>query len=166
MHTHRKVQVVLLTLLGVFLLAWVFTQASIYGQTMDEPLRDRSGQSMLGWYTTLGKDTSFIRASPLDESQRGTIFDAVAAGVEQFLSPDTHWYIHAVVIGLAGGAGVIGITLCGYELAGLWGAVLAALGLWLYPRYSGALFTNSRDIPFAATMTFVLWSALLLVKNW
>ncbi len=44
--------------------------------------------------------------------------------------------------------------------------MLAALGLWLYPRYSGALFTNSRDIPFAATMTFVLWSVLLLVKNW
>ena len=166
MHKRRKFQIVLFALFGVFLLAWVFTQAGVYGQTMDEPLRDRSGQSMLGWYTTLGKDTSIITASPSDESQQGTIFDAVPAGVEQLFSPDSQWYIHAVVIGLAGVAGVIGITLCGYELAGLWGAVLAALGLWLYPRYSGALFTNSRDIPFAATMTFVLWSVLLLVKNW
>ncbi len=166
MFKRRKFHIMLFTLFGVFLLAWVFTQAGIYGQTMDEPLRDRFGQSILAWYKTLGKDTNFIRASPLDESQEGTIFDAVPAAVEQLFSPDAQWYIHAVIIGLAGVAGVIGITLCGYELAGLWGAVFASLGLWLYPRYSGALFTNSRDIPFAATMTFVLWSVLLLIKNW
>src|SRR6266849_1977892 len=102
MFKRRKFHIMLFTLFGVFLLAWVFTQAGIYGQTMDEPLRDRFGQSILAWYKTLGKDTSFIRASPLDESQEGTIFDAVPAAVEQLFSPDAQWYIHAVIIGLAG----------------------------------------------------------------
>src|SRR2546421_9214527 len=116
MDKRRKLQIVLFTLVGVFLLAWVFTQAGSYGQTMNEPLRDHSGQSLLAWYKTLGKDTSFIRASPFDESQQGTIIDAVAAGVEQLFSPDAQWSVHAVVIGLAGGAGVIGMTFSGYEL--------------------------------------------------
>ena len=96
-------------------LAWVLTQAGVYGQTMDEPLHDRYGQSILAWYKTLGKDTCFIRASPFDTSQQGTIFDAVPAGVELLFSSDAQWSVHAIVIGLAGGAGEELVVVVGVE---------------------------------------------------
>lgn len=157
--------IVLLGLLGIFLLIWIFTQAGNYGQTMDEPLRDNYGQSVLGWYKSLGKDTSFLNYPPQEyELQHGVIFDVVTVVAERLFKH--YWYTHAVVIGLSGVAGVVAIALCGYELCGLWGALLAALGLCLYPRYSGAIFNNPKDIPFAAAYCWVLWSVLLLVKRW
>lgn len=158
--------VLLLTLFGIFMLIWVFWQAGNYGQTMDEPLRDAYGQSVLGWYKSLGKDMSFITAYPAFEyePQHGVIFDVITVIFERIFKH--YWYTHAVIIGFSGVAGIVAIALCGYELLGPWCALLAALGLWLYPRYSGALFNNPKDIPFCAAMTWVLWSVLLLVKHW
>src|SRR5437588_10250456 len=45
-------------------------------------------------------------------------------------------------------------------------ALLAALTLWLYPRFFGAIFNNSKDIPFASAYVLVLWGVLLLVRYW
>lgn len=145
----------LLALLGIFMLVWVFTQAGSYGQTMDEPLRDTYGRSTLKWYKSLGKDMSFITAYPAFEyePQHGAIFDLITVVAERIFKHQ--WYTHAVMIGLSGVAGIVAIALCGYELLGPWGALLAALGLWLYPRYSGAIFNNPKDIPFAVAMTWV-----------
>lgn len=164
--TSAWLPILLLALLSIFMIIWVFTQAGNYGQTMDEPLRDSYGQSVLGWYKSLGKDMSFITAYPAYEyePQHGAIFDVITVLFERLFKH--YWYTHAVIIGLSGVAGVVGIALCGYELCGPWGALLAAVGLWLYPRYSGAIFNNPKDIPFCAAMTWVLWSGLLLVKYW
>jgi hypothetical protein len=43
---------------------------------------------------------------------------------------------------------------------------LAALSLFLYPRFTGALFNNPKDIPFTSAMIFVLWMTLRLLKQW
>lgn len=158
--------VLLLVALGIFMLVWVFWQAGSYGQTMDEPLRDAYGQSVLGWYKSLGRDMSFITAYPAFEyePQHGAIFDVIAVIFERIFKH--YWYTHAVIIGLSGVVGVVAIALCGYELGGPWAALLAALGLWLYPRYFGAIFNNPKDVPFTTAMTWVLWSVLLLMKRW
>jgi len=165
-HFPTCLSLLLLALLGIFMLVWVFTQAGSYGQTMDEPLRDTYGRSILKWYKSLGKDMSFITAYPAFEyePQHGAIFDLITVVAERIFKHQ--WYTHAVIIGLSGVAGIVAIALCGYELLGPWGALLAALGLWLYPRYSGAIFNNPKDIPFAVAMTWVLWSVLLLIKKW
>src|SRR5437660_1715400 len=72
----------------------------------------------------------------------------------------------AVMTGLAGVTGVLAIALCGFELGGWWAAFLAALGLWLYPRFFGAIFNNPKDIPFASVTALALWAILLLVRRW
>src|SRR5260370_8619779 len=92
------------------------------------------------------------------------IFDALVAPAQQVLGH--HWYTRAVMTGLAGVAGISAVALCVYEISGTWGALLAALGLWLYPRYFGAMWNNPKDVPFAAAMTWILWAAILLVKHW
>jgi len=156
----------LLGLLVLIGLVTVFTQADDYGLTIDEELQDQYGQYVLKWYTTLGKDTSFMTAyNPgLFQPQHGIIFDVVVAEVQHLTGE--RWHTIAIMNGLVGLLGIVAIALCGYELVGYWGALLAAIGLWLYPRYYGAIFNNPKDIPAAVATVFVLWGVLLLIRQW
>ena len=43
---------------------------------------------------------------------------------------------------------------------------MAAFGLALYPRFLGAIFNNSKDMPLAVAMLVVLWLVLRLVNGW
>ncbi len=157
-----------LSLLGVLLvtaLVTVFTQADQYGITIDEPEEDAYGQLSLAWYNTLGKDTSFLTAFPKSSIQlHGAIFEVIVAEAQHIFAQP--WHTRAVVNGLAAFVGVVAIALCGLELGGWWAAFLAALNLWLYPRFFGAMFNNSRDIPFTSVMLLVLWAVLILVHQW
>ena len=61
------VKTVPLLLLGVLLVtafASIFVFADQYGITIDEPNEDAYGQLVLNWYTSLGKDTSFMAYHP------------------------------------------------------------------------------------------------------
>lgn len=156
-------------LLSVFLfisLVTVFTQAYKYGITGDEPLQQLYGKHVLAWYHSHGNDTSFMTALPSTTHmpEHGGIFDAViAAAQSQFRATDP-WLVRHVVTGLSGWLGVVAIALCGFELGGPWVGFVAALGLWLYPRYYGAIYNNPKDIPATVSLTFVLWVTLLLLK--
>lgn len=160
-----------LMLLGGLLLAGlitIFMRADTYGISWDEPIQDRYGQAVMEWYHTLGKDTSFLTAFPSDTymPEHGGIFDAFIAAVQHAFPPADHWQVRRIITALSGLVGIVAIALCGYELGGYWVAFLAALGLWLYPRYYGAIYNNPKDIPAAVTMTFILWAALVLIKQW
>ncbi|HEX7736224.1 MAG TPA: hypothetical protein VF458_15335 [Ktedonobacteraceae bacterium] len=157
-----------LYLSGLFLLimlATVFTQAKNAALTTDEAMHASYGRATLAWYVTLGKDHHFLNYPPeAYEPQHGAVFDAVVAAV-QWIWRD-QWPVEAVLIGLTGVLSVVAIGLCGLELGGWWFALLAALSLWLYPRFFGAILNNPKDIPFTMANTFVLWSVLLLLKQW
>lgn len=160
-----------LILLGGLLLTGlvtIFTQSGQYGITVDEPIQDSYGHAVMEWYYTLGRDTSFLTAFPADTymPEHGGIFDAGIAAVQHAFSPADHWHVRRVITALAGLLGLVAIALCGYEMGGYWMAFLAALMLWLYPRYYGAIYNNPKDIPATVTTTLVLWGALLLLKQW
>ena len=160
-----------LLLLGGLLLTGlitVFIQADNYGISRDEPTQDRYGQAVLQWYLTLDKDRSFLTVFQSDAHmpEHGGFFDAIIAAVQDEFPPADHWHVRRIITALSGLVGIVAIALCGYELGGYWIAFLAALGLWLYPRYYGAIYNNPKDIPAAVTMTFILWAALLLSKQW
>jgi hypothetical protein len=146
----------------------IFTQAARYGIAWDETFQDRYGAVALRYYTTLGRDTSFL-ASPgsgQNEPEHGAIFEIGVAAAQSALPGVDHWYLRHLLTALVGLAGIGAIALCGFEIGGYWVAFLAALGLWLYPRYYGAIYDNSKDIPAAVTFTLVLWAALLLIRQW
>ena len=155
-----------LCMLFVIMLVTVFVQADDYGLTVDESIQDAYGQSVLAWYKTGGRDTSFLTAygAHIYQVQHGAIFEVIVAEAQDTFGQ--HWHTRAVVNGLAGVVGIIAIALCGFELGGWWGAFLAALSLWLYPRFFGAIFNNSKDVPFTSAMTLVLWATLVLVRQW
>lgn len=164
---------ILLAALIVTAVVTVLVQAHNYSVTLDEELQERLGRHLLAWYGTLGRDTSFLTVFPVAEHmpEHGGIFDTLVAAVQYLLhvsDPNSAaaWSIRHVLNGLCGVAGIVGIALCGYELAGAWVAVAAATGLWLYPRYYGAIYNNPKDIPATVTLIFVLWATLLLVHSW
>jgi hypothetical protein len=158
-----------LCLLGILLLVMLITlvaQAPTANLTTDEGLRVDYGLAVFHWYHSLGKDQSFLDY-PEDEyePEHGVIFDAFVAGITEMFHTNT-WDTEAICIGLTGILGVVAIALCGFELGGWWFALLAALSLWLYPRYFGAIFNNPKDIPFTMANTFLIWSVLVLMKQW
>src|SRR5437868_1064859 len=155
----------LAALLGTALVT-VFMQAGQYGITIDEPIQDQYGRSTLAWYESMGRDISFLTSYPASDfqPQHGAAFETLVAAAQQVFGHQ--WYTRAVVNGLVGVVGVAAIALCGLELGGWWMALLAALSLWLYPRFFGAIFNNSKDIPFASAYVLVLWAVLLLVRYW
>lgn len=159
-----------LLLLGTLLLVGlitIFTQASKYGITIDEPLHDQYGHAVMEWYLTLGKDTSFLNfPTNAYVPEHGGIFDAVASVAQHMFPAADHWYVLRIAIALTGLLGLGAIALCGYEMGGYWVAFLAALALWLYPRYYGAIYNNPKDIPATVTTTLIIWGVLLLVKQW
>src|SRR5579883_2953177 len=167
----KYVPLSLLDILGIFLLYFVFTHANDYGRSVDEPLQDSSGHTALAWYRTHGKDTHFFTDHPdAYMPQHGIIFDVCLAWVQDHLrlKPDMekYWQVRAEITGLTGVVGVGAIALCGYELGGWWLALLAALGLCLYPRFFGAMFNNPKDVPFTSAWILVMWAVLRLIKDW
>jgi len=160
-----------LFLLGSLLLValiTVLTQAGQYGVAWDETVQDPYGRLALAWYSTFGSDTGFLTTSSPETHvpEHGVIFEVVIAVGQSIFSGADHWYVRHLITALAGVAGIGAIALCGFHLGGYWVAFLAALGLWLYPRYYGAIYTNSKDIPATVTLLLVLWAALLLIQQW
>lgn len=155
----------LLGILVIVMLLAIVTQAQSYALTTDQGMQSNYGRAVLAWYKTLGRDQSFLHFPPdAFEPEHGPLFVVIVAAAQRVFH--NQWGIEAVLIGLTGVLGVIGLALCGLELGGWWFAFLAALSLWLYPRFFGALFNNPKDIPFTTANVFVLWSTLLLIKQW
>jgi hypothetical protein len=157
----------LLALLFLLLAVFVATQAGAHGRSWDEGAQDWYGEAVYRWYATSGADLTFMRAAPqLQMPQHGPFFETVVATAQHGFPDADHWHVRSIVGGVAGVLGVAGIALCGLELAGWWAAFLAAAGLAFYPRYTGAIFNNSKDIPLAVAMIFLLWLTLRLARRW
>lgn len=143
-------------------------QAPHYGVTIDEPFQHVYGEAVLAWYRSMGRDTSYLTAlaPSLHMPQHGGIVDALIVSIQtRFPGADPVSTRH-ILSGVIGWLGIAAMALCGYELGGPWMASVAALGLWLFPRYSGAMANNSKDIPAAASLAFVMWATLLLLRYW
>jgi hypothetical protein len=71
---------------------------------------------------------------------------------------------------------VLLMALCALEIArgsrrigeqgAWWFALTAALALALYPRWTGAILTNSKDTTLAVAMLAVLWLTLRVARRW
>ena len=149
----------------LLMLVTISTQMTTYGLTTDQSTQSHYGQAVFGWYRTLGRDQSFLHF-PADEyePEHGPFFVTLVATVQHVMH--SQWSVEAALIALSSMLGVIALGLCGFELGGWWFALLAALSLWLYPRFFGAMFNNPKDIPFTTANTLVLWSTLRLIKQW
>lgn len=156
---------ILLSLLILVAVGTVFHEAGNYGIASDEALQNQYGQYGLAWYLSLGHDRRiFSYPTIMHMPEHGVIVEVAVALVQKITGEQ--WETRAVMGGLIGVAGLIAIALCGLELEGWWLAFVAALSLWLFPRFYGSIYNNSKDIPFLSANLFVLWGVLVLMKQW
>lgn len=176
----RRAPQVLLGLLLLLLLGFVLTQAGVHGRTYDEPLQNDYGHRVLDWYLSLGSDRGFLDyPEKMQLPQHGPVFETVVAlfqsGADRLFGADP-WVVRSLVTGLTGVLGIGLMALCALEIArgsrrigeqgAWWFALVAALSLALYPRWTGAIFTNSKDMPLAVAMLAVLWLTIRLARRW
>jgi len=155
----------LLIMLFVIMILIVLATVKDYGVIGDGPLQDDYGHRVFMWYRTLGRDQSFLAyQTNMYMPEHGPFFEVIIAVVQRIIGH--HWFTRVLVTSLAGVVGIGAIALCGYLLGGYWVAFLAASSMWLYPRFYGSMFINSKDVPFASATTLILWSVLLLVHQW
>lgn len=161
----------LVLLLAVLLggAVFVLTQGPVHGRTYDEPLQDDYGRRVLAWYLSGHSDRSFLDFPDRAQvPQHGPFFETLVAGAERAATGVgvSRWTVRTLVCGLTGLLGLVLVALAGKELRDWWTGLLAAVGLALYPRYTGAVFNNSKDVPLTVALLAVLWLVLRLVRRW
>lgn len=162
---HVRLPYALLGLLFLAMAWFTATQAAVHGRTYDEYLQDDYGMRVYQWYASGGQDRSFLEmADYLYMPEHGSGFELIIAAFQHLTGEQ--WHTRSMVNGVCGLLGIVLMALCGRELAGAWGAFAAATGLALYPRYTGAMFNNSKDVPMTVAMVLVLWLVLRMMRRW
>nr|WP_281502851.1 glycosyltransferase family 39 protein [Ancylobacter crimeensis] len=158
----RSARLTRLASLGLFaaLTAFVLLTFRDYGISNDEPVQHTYGQLLLTWYASGFTDDRAFHYINL--YLYGGLFDMIAAGLEHVVPlPVYEWrHLLSAMFGLFGFVGVWKLArLLGSEKAGILAvALLAVTGM-----YGGAMFTHTKDVPFAAFMVWSLYCITALV---
>lgn len=123
-----------------------------YATSNDEGLQHTYGAMLLDWYASGFTDRSAFTYRNL--YLYGGLFDMVAAALAP-LTPLPTYELRHLLCGLVGVAGVVAVWRLGRLLAGPRAGFLAALLLAVSAAYYGAMFTHTKDIPFAVGMAWV-----------
>lgn len=152
----RSASLTRLVSLAVFaaVAAWIVLTFRDYGISNDEPVQHTYGQLLLAWYASGFTDDRAFHYINL--YLYGGLFDLIAAGLEPYVPLPLYEWRHL----LSAGFGLVGLVgtwrlakLLGGEKAGL----AAALLLAFTGMYGGAMFTHTKDVPFAAAMVWSLY---------
>lgn len=154
----QRLSLALFSLLAVFI-AVTFKQ---YGISNDEQVQHVYGQLLLKFYSSGFADHAAFTYKNL--YLYGGLFDLIAALLEKTL-PLWVWDIRHLLSALFGLAGIVAVHKITNELAGARAAFLAAFLLAITGAWSGAMFTHTKDVSFAACMVWALYYTLLISKN-
>jgi hypothetical protein len=125
-----------------------------YGITTDEYVQQVYGERLWAFYLSGFTDRSAFHYDNLH--LYGGLFDMAAVALQQVLPLGTYEVRH-LLCGLTGVLGVAGAWRLGREIGGPRAGFLAAALLALTASWYGAMFNNTKDIPFAVGMTWMLY---------
>jgi dolichyl-phosphate-mannose-protein mannosyltransferase len=125
-----------------------------YGITTDEYVQHVYGQKLWAFYSSGFADRSVFAFDNL--YLYGGLFDMLAVAL-QSLSPFDEYETRHLLCGLVGVLGVVGTWRLARELAGPRAGFLAVALLALTSSWYGAMFNNTKDIPFAVGMVWMLY---------
>jgi hypothetical protein len=148
---------------GIFAVLIIFTLLTFqhYGISNDEEVQHVYGRLLLDFYQSGFQDQSAFHYKNL--YLYGGLFDVIAALLEK---ANVLWlwdmrHLLSAVFGLLGLLGVYKIALTlGSERTGL----IALIVLALTAAWTGAMFTHTKDIPFATCMTWALYYTILVCR--
>ncbi len=150
-----------LALFGALVL-WVALVYGRYGVSNDEPVQQTYGELLWAWYASgLTDDRAFHY---INLYLYGGLFDMLAVGLEKLLPLPLYDVRHLLSAGF-GLLGLLGVHRLASRLYGEAGACLAVALLTLTGMYGGAMFTHTKDVPFAAMMVWALYFTTRLAET-
>jgi hypothetical protein len=148
-------------LLAIFVLL-TFRQ---HGISNDEEVQHIYGRLLLDFYGSVFADHAAFEYKNL--YLYGGLFDLIAAALERVLPVGMLdvWDLRHLLSALFGVTGIVAAWKLARRLADEQTAVLAAILLVLTGAWSGAMFTHTKDVPFAACMMWALYYITLVVSE-
>ena len=154
---HRLAQ--LLCLLIAFWALWTYKE---HGISNDEEVQHVYGRLLLDYYLSGFKDLSAFEYKNL--YLYGGFFDLIAASIERFTG-NSPWEMRHLLCAAFGLFGLWGTYRLGCLVGNAWVGLGAMLFLTLTGSWSGAMFTHTKDIPFAAFMTWALYYSVQALQE-
>ncbi len=133
-----------------------------YGITTDEYVQQVYGEKLWAFYLSGFADRSAFDFENL--YLYGGLFDMVAVALQHILPFETYDTRH-LLCGLVGVLGIVGIRQLARQIGGPRVGFIAAAMLALTASWYGAMFNNTKDIPFAVGMTWLLYLTCLIVDR-
>ena len=144
------------------LLLWIVLTFKLHGISNDEIVQHTYGQLLLKYYLSGFTDNAAFHYKNL--YLYGGLFDLIAASLEHF----TTMWIWDLRHLLSAGFGVLGFVAL-YRIAYLLGGarlgLIALLMLALTSVWTGAMFTHTKDVPFASCMLWALYATIIIVRD-
>ena len=156
-NTYHICQIAFRCLLLLYAILILFTFRD-YGITSDETHHVKYGEQIIKWYTSGFEDQSVFQTQ--NTWLYGGFFDITAYLISQILPLDRYGANH-LTNAFFGLLGIVAAYRIGALLGGPTAGLLAAIALFLTPRYYGHAFNNPKDIPFAVCY---LWAVSYLIQ--
>jgi hypothetical protein len=147
-----------LLLFALFILACLTFRD--YGISTDEEVQDIYGKKLLAFYLSGFTDWSAFQFKDL--YLYGGLFDLCVALLTP-ISPFEEYDTRHLLCAFVGIFGIAGTWRLGRLLAGPRAGLMAAVMLALSGVYYGAMFNNTKDVPFAAGMVWMLYFGTRMV---
>ncbi|WP_442880964.1 glycosyltransferase family 39 protein [Aromatoleum sp.] len=146
----RHLALALLAATGLFIL-FTFDQ---HGISNDEEVQHIYGRLLVDFYASGFADRAAFAYKNL--YLYGGLFDLIAATLERVVSMNV-WDLRHLLSAAFGLAGLAGTWLLARLVVGERGGLVALVLLLLTGAWSGAMFTHTKDVPFATMMTWALY---------
>ncbi|HSI41422.1 MAG TPA: hypothetical protein VLA00_12835 [Xanthobacteraceae bacterium] len=146
----RACSIVLFASLGI----WVLLVFRDYGISNDEPVQHTYGELLWAWYASGFADTRAFHYENL--FLYGGLFDLAAVFLSHHMPFQTYETRHLLSAGF-GLAGLFAVWRLAKLLGGEKAGIAAVLMLAFTGMYGGAMFTHTKDVPFAASMVWSLY---------
>lgn len=158
---HLKADVLVWVFFAALLL-WIALTFKLHGISNDEIVQHTYGQLLLKYYLSGFTDNAAFHYKNL--YLYGGLFDLIAASLEHY----TTMWIWDLRHLLSAGFGVLGFVAL-YRIAYLLGGarlgLIALLMLALTSVWTGAMFTHTKDVPFASCMLWALYATIIIVRD-
>jgi hypothetical protein len=146
----RRLALLLFAATALFI-ALTFDQ---HGISNDEEVQHVYGRLLVDFYASGFADRAAFAYKNL--YLYGGLFDLIAASLERIVPIDV-WDLRHLLSALFGLAGLAGTWLLARRLAGEHAGLAAVVLLLLTGAWSGAMFTHTKDVPFATAMVWSLY---------
>ncbi len=160
----RSTSLTRLISLAVFasLIVFVLLTFRDYGISNDEPVQHTYGELLWAWYGSGFTDTRAFHYINL--YLYGGLFDLIAAGLAGHVAMPVYELRHLISASF-GLAGLFGVWRLGRLLGGEKAGIVATVLLAFTGMYGGAMFTHTKDVPFAAAMVWSLYFITRVAVN-